>query len=462
MTSILNMIAPLPNGMPTLQQAATPGAQGGLADFMSQIIAALQAQDGAGLEKISALLPPEWQGLPQDQLAAKLTEILQQQQSIQPSLTADLAAALMPQVEDAKTGALLTQLADTLSTDEKAPEIQIDPALLQALQEKISALLAQLPQQPQTADFEEIKTAIVDLLKKQGVTDPAETQQYLTALAEKLRTPEKLPVVATATPLPEEDAPEIILPHRMLPQEKPQPAAKTALTPQKQEEAAAPRAVAPQQQPQTVQKQTAETTVSQAALNTVTNKGADDLTGGGQQQQSNLFNTQTLAAALRGPNEAQNNIVSFANYMKEAPSQTAQTVAIQVQRAMSNKIESMTLQLTPADLGRMDVKLRFDHDGGVRAHMSVENPETLALLQKDSQYLERTLQQAGFNLKENAVTFDLKQQGQNGNAFAHAGNERRQGEQFSGRTPNGGRNSIEQIALPMQGYINQSGVNIVV
>ena len=107
---------------------------------------------------------------------------------------------------------------------------------------------------------------------------------------------------------------------------------------------------------------------------------------------------------------------SFTQYMNTGataqalPSQTSEMIAVQIQRNAAAKVDTFTLQLDPADLGRMDIELKFNHDGSLKAHLTVERPETLALLQKDASHLERVLQQSGLNTDGQSLSFDLRQQ----------------------------------------------------
>ena len=54
------------------------------------------------------------------------------------------------------------------------------------------------------------------------------------------------------------------------------------------------------------------------------------------------------------------------------------------------------------------MKLEFGDDGLMKAHLSVEKPETLNMLQKDAQSLERMLADAGINLDDSALSFSLQ------------------------------------------------------
>jgi flagellar hook-length control protein FliK len=68
------------------------------------------------------------------------------------------------------------------------------------------------------------------------------------------------------------------------------------------------------------------------------------------------------------------------------------------------------IRLDPPELGRIDVRLDVDKDGNVSSRLTVERPETLDLLRRDAQQLERALQQAGLKTGDNALEFSLRDQ----------------------------------------------------
>jgi hypothetical protein len=68
------------------------------------------------------------------------------------------------------------------------------------------------------------------------------------------------------------------------------------------------------------------------------------------------------------------------------------------------------IRLDPPELGRIDVRLHVDRDGNVSTRMIAERSDTLDLLKRDAQGLERALQQAGLKTSDNALQFSLRQQ----------------------------------------------------
>ncbi len=113
----------------------------------------------------------------------------------------------------------------------------------------------------------------------------------------------------------------------------------------------------------------------------------------------------------------------------------ADQVAVQINKAAENGLDRINIQLRPADLGRVDVKMEVGHDGRVSAVISVERQETLDMLRQDSRILSQALQDAGLQADQNSLSFNLQgQQGQSANANAQ------------GNGPLGGSGGEEQSA----------------
>lgn len=86
-------------------------------------------------------------------------------------------------------------------------------------------------------------------------------------------------------------------------------------------------------------------------------------------------------------------------------------VAVHVQRALREGTGKVSIQLSPAELGRIHVKLEIDEDKRVTAAVTVERPSTLELLQRDMKGLERALHNAGLNMDGSDLSFSLGHRG---------------------------------------------------
>lgn len=102
---------------------------------------------------------------------------------------------------------------------------------------------------------------------------------------------------------------------------------------------------------------------------------------------------------------------------------TAQ-IAAQIVRKLEGRSTRFEMALTPEDLGRVDVSLDIDADGRVAARLAFDNPIAAADLRGKVDDLRRQLQDAGFTVADDALTFTDRDPsaGQNGGAFDRQSN----------------------------------------
>jgi flagellar hook-length control protein FliK len=82
-------------------------------------------------------------------------------------------------------------------------------------------------------------------------------------------------------------------------------------------------------------------------------------------------------------------------------------VAVHMQRAAREGTGRVSIQLSPAELGRIHVKMEIDEEKRVTAAVTVERPSTLELLQRDIRGLERALHNAGLTMEGGDLSFSL-------------------------------------------------------
>lgn len=87
----------------------------------------------------------------------------------------------------------------------------------------------------------------------------------------------------------------------------------------------------------------------------------------------------------------------------------AEQVAFQVSRAVQGGHERLTVELKPAELGRVTVELDVHDHKHVKVVMGVERADTLHMLQRDAHAIERMLQDAGLKTDGNSLSFNLQQ-----------------------------------------------------
>jgi len=89
----------------------------------------------------------------------------------------------------------------------------------------------------------------------------------------------------------------------------------------------------------------------------------------------------------------------------------ADQVAVNIQRGIAQGQDRITVQLRPAELGRVEVKMEMAHDGKMNVVVAAERPETLDMLRQDSRSLIQALNEAGMQADENSLNFQLQEQG---------------------------------------------------
>ena len=68
----------------------------------------------------------------------------------------------------------------------------------------------------------------------------------------------------------------------------------------------------------------------------------------------------------------------------------------------------LRIELSPAELGRVEVSLRLDDRGNAAALFTVDRPETLQLLQRDARAVTELLATAGFSVDQGSLGFLLR------------------------------------------------------
>lgn len=143
--------------------------------------------------------------------------------------------------------------------------------------------------------------------------------------------------------------------------------------------------------------------------------------------------TETNSLSGLGSTSSSSSPYSFASQLAVTKATTVaaslspavEQVMLQLNRNVKSGNDQMTLQLNPAELGRVSIKLEITSDGKVQGTVMATNPATLDLLLKDVRGLERALQDAGLRADSGSLQFSLGGQGntsgQPGNEFTKAG-----------------------------------------
>jgi flagellar hook-length control protein FliK len=91
------------------------------------------------------------------------------------------------------------------------------------------------------------------------------------------------------------------------------------------------------------------------------------------------------------------------------PIQVPAEVATHISRALENGQQTLTIQLHPAELGRVEVHLSF-HSDGLSVQMTLDRRETYDAFTRDRASLEQQFSKAGIDLGSGGLNLRFGQQ----------------------------------------------------
>ncbi|MFA7276530.1 MAG: flagellar hook-length control protein FliK [Pseudobdellovibrionaceae bacterium] len=130
-----------------------------------------------------------------------------------------------------------------------------------------------------------------------------------------------------------------------------------------------------------------------------------------QKQMGNFDPSLTAASYAMPQTHTQSTIANPVLYNSAAGSThpATQTVASEIKASVSKSGDEQTLsvQLDPPELGRVQIQLSYEKGEPLRLHVVAEKKETLAILERDAGVLKTTLEQAGIQADTSSMSFDL-------------------------------------------------------
>lgn len=401
--------ADLLNELVALLSGQAPAADASADASVTQALASLTQQQGAaavsapaGATADASAAAPQAAAQPAD-LLKDIQSLLTQLQQLLPvqtdGQTTDTAQA-MPQTTDA--GA-----AQTVDITSALP-------LLSGIADDLQQLLPQLAQAP-------VSTASA---KSAPQTEPVTTlvQNSLSLLQTMLppkSAQDKMQPAVTATPVQNVSAPQPAqlnaAPVLLFPETAAKPA-KPANDPAPAPAVAAPAAPAVSTDTTPQPPQSVTVAAAPVAQGSLANDGGSMNSNSGQGG-SNAFQPMGVAAATNQTQQAAaTSAASFANALSDAAKMQNSTVMEQVtfnvRSALLDGSSKIHIQLDPADLGKLDIKLNVGADGKTGVVITADNKSTLDLLQKDAANLARALSDAGLKADTGSLNFNLRDQQQ--------------------------------------------------
>jgi flagellar hook-length control protein FliK len=153
---------------------------------------------------------------------------------------------------------------------------------------------------------------------------------------------------------------------------------------------------------------TASTTSSESSVSTAVDGAVS--TGVDQPQAKAVVADNQILPTTGVPGNAQTQSVETTTALARQPVQAnpVDQIKVQLGKSLKDGSDTLSIQLHPDDLGRVDIKLQMQ-DGQVKATITADRPETLQLLKNDASVLQQSLNSAGLNTDSNSLNFQMRE-----------------------------------------------------
>ena len=92
-------------------------------------------------------------------------------------------------------------------------------------------------------------------------------------------------------------------------------------------------------------------------------------------------------------------------YNKGLTREVAEQIKVNITQSAIKGIDKIEIQLKPAELGQVDIKLNIDKTGKIQAQIIASNADTLALLENDTDILKEAFNNAGYQAEDESFSF---------------------------------------------------------
>jgi flagellar hook-length control protein FliK len=142
--------------------------------------------------------------------------------------------------------------------------------------------------------------------------------------------------------------------------------------------------------------------------------------------------------------------------------ETVARLATQIVQTAQGAASQFNLTLHPEELGGVEVKIQVDRHGAVSASMTFDNPQAAADLKAHAADLKAALNQAGFDVADDGLSFNLNGQGQQSAGDSNSGASAWAGRTFRNAAAGAEDivSSINSAASRLQGAASASGLDI--
>lgn len=106
------------------------------------------------------------------------------------------------------------------------------------------------------------------------------------------------------------------------------------------------------------------------------------------------------------------NNTSFRDVFKGMDKEVIEQVKVNITKSAVKGVDNIDIKLKPEELGNIEIKMQVSKDGKLQAHIIASRPETVEILQKEIQSLEKAFNDAGFEMEDGALSFSFREGGE--------------------------------------------------
>lgn len=136
-----------------------------------------------------------------------------------------------------------------------------------------------------------------------------------------------------------------------------------------------------------------------------------------------LLSTTALTPTPAQSGGLTNPVLQNISAVQSHPATQAVAAVINRQAQQGDGTKTLAIQLDPPELGKMQLKMKYEKGEPLRVHIVLEKADTMAMFQRDAHSLQNILSQAGLQTDSGSLTFDLAGQQSFGEAMGDQGGD---------------------------------------
>ena len=118
--------------------------------------------------------------------------------------------------------------------------------------------------------------------------------------------------------------------------------------------------------------------------------------------------------AARAEAKAQTADTTLRDVYKGMSKEVIDQVKVNITKSAVKGVDKIDVSLKPEELGHIEIKMQIAKDGKLHAHIIASRPETMEILQKEVQNLEKAFNDAGFSTDADSLSFSYNEGNQAG------------------------------------------------